>query len=180
MVSASKSKSQSELEARLGPSIFATEDSGRIARQLEALLGGGLPVSPFQAPLQQALTQPGAVSPQEADFIRTVSGISGAATPGARATAASLREALAPATSQFRRGQIGSLQQALLSAQEAALGQRGLQVGGLTQLAELAAPQIIAGQVTSGRGGPPSPFGTKAIRDPRSSIGLGRGIRTAK
>lgn len=170
MVSASKTKTQSELESQLGPSIFDTEDGRRIAQQLEAILSGGLPVSPFQAPLQEALTQPGVISPQEADFIRTVSGISGAATPGRAATAASLKEALAPSISQFRRGRIGALQAALTGAQEAALGQRGLDIGGLAQLAGLAAPQLIAGQVSAGRGGPPSPFGTKAIRDPRTGV----------
>lgn len=170
MVSFQKSKTQQELESILGPSIFATEEGGRIAQQLEAILGGELPVSPFQAPLQAGLTQPGVVSPQEADFIRAVTGISGAATPGRAATAASLREALAPATTQFRRGQIGALQTALTGAQEAQLGQRGLQIGGLAELAGLAAPQIIAGQVSRGRAGPPSPFGTKEIRDPRSGV----------
>lgn len=153
MVSASKSDEQSGLESILGPSIFETEDGARIAQKLQELISGGLETSPFEAPLQSLLTDPGAQGPSEADFIRAVTALSTGG-PGAATTASGLNEALAPGILQFRNNQIGNLQRAFGQDIQGQLGNRELTGRGLAELAGLAAPQIVAGQTQAGKGRP--------------------------
>ncbi len=144
---------KSELQVKELPGIFgAGEDPSRLATAAETLLG---PQAGFLSQLQQELAQPtfGAQTAGEEALLSSIQ----AATQGATAarglgpaTQGALSQALAPTLVGLRQQRVGNLAQALGLEQAG----RGQQIGGLLELAGLAAPQVIAGQkqVTRGPG----------------------------
>lgn len=134
----------SELQTKQFPGVFGTPESGRIAGQLEALLGQGQ--SPFLQQFQQELG--GGFGPQTGSEQSLIDAIMSqtqgqTATRGlGPATQGALGTAIAPTLVGLKQQRL----QSLLGGAQAGLGQRGQTLGGLLELAGLAMPQIIAGQ----------------------------------
>ena len=136
-------KSKQELVTKETPGVFGTPEAGRVAGAARQQIGqrGESPLSAF---LTQALT--GGPTAAETGLQQAVSQAVGGG---------DISQALAPSLIQARGAGIANLLQALGTQQQAGAQQRGQTLQGLLQLAELAMPQVVAGQVTAGKAGPP-------------------------
>lgn len=143
MGSISTSKSKQELQTKKIPGVFGTRASARVAGAARGQIGQRSE-SPLSAFLTQALT--GGQTAAETGLQSAVSEAVGGG---------DISQALAPSLIQARGSGIANLLQALGTQQQAGAQGRGQTLQGLLQLAELAMPQVIAGQATRGKSGPP-------------------------
>ena len=149
MGSTSRSQETTEFQTKEFPGLFGTTEGRRIGGQLDQLLGSQ---SVFGQQLQQQLTQP-TFQPTEAErnlIQSAISGIQGqTAVRGlGPATAGAKAQGVAPLVQGLQGQRVSNLQQAFAQDVEAGAGQ----AEALLQLAELALPQILAGQTGTSRG----------------------------
>jgi hypothetical protein len=144
MGSISSSKSKQELVTKETPGVFGTPDAARVAGAARGQIGQRTE-SPLSAFLSQALTGGGPTA-AETGLQQAVSQAVGGG---------DISQALAPSLIQARGSGIANLLQALGTQQQAGAEGRGQTLQGLLQLAELAMPQVVAGQVTKGKSGQP-------------------------
>jgi hypothetical protein len=148
-------KSETGLAAEEVPGVFGTPKSRRIAELAQARIGQR-GESPLSALLSQALTGGGPTA-AEAGLQQAV----GQAVGGGDIT-----RALAPSLVSARGSGISGLLQALGTQQQAGTEQRGQSLQGLLELAGLAMPQIIAGQISKAESKPD----LKAFLDPGGAV----------
>ena len=157
MVSAQQSKSASELSTRQFPGAFGSNpNTRRLAGKLEDL-AGGTTTSPFLSPLERAIREP-SFQPRTAaqetsieDLINKVGGTTAARGLGAP-TQVDIASNVAPALQNIEQENINRLQEAFIGDVTGKLGEKEIDVGALGEFIELALPQIVSGQRTSGKG----------------------------
>ena len=151
----SGSTSKSKFVTKQLPGLFGAEGGTfgagrRIGGKAEEVLGGG--EGAFQQPLEQAVLRPefGPTTAAETNLLESLSGLTQgtAALRGlGPATPAALAQTLAPALIGLRQQKVGELQAgAGLDVQR-----RGQTIQGLLELAGLAAPQTVGGNVSRQR-----------------------------
>lgn len=148
MGGASRSTSQSELMAKEIPGVFGTPEAGARARRAEGLLGAE---SPLASILQSVLS--GGQTAGERGFAGTIGDIVGAG-------GQDLSKALAASLVSQRQGDIGNILGGARGQQMEQLGA----VRGLLELAGLAMPQVVGGQVTRGETAPFDPTGISGTK----------------
>lgn len=171
MVSASKSEQQSELETKQFPGVFGSgSDSRRLAGKLENLLGTRTP-NIFRSPLEDILLGGGAGTGDR--LTEATRGIAGGR-EGATIATGELERVLAPTLVKQEGQDISNLQRAFGGSQQAGIGERGLNTQAFLKLMELALPQIVAGQISKSKSGPPPTGlgGTKDVKKIEDLFGL--------
>lgn len=158
----SGSKSSSKFVTKQLPGLFGGEGGDvfgagrRIGGRAEEVLTGPAEQGAFQKPLEQAVLRPefGPTSLAETNLLQSLSGLTQgtAALRGlGPATPAALAQTLAPALIGLQQQRVGQLQ-AGAGLEQQRLGQRrGQTISGLLELAGLAAPQTVGGNVSKQR-----------------------------
>lgn len=159
-----KQESKVGLATKEVPGVFGTPDAKRIAELAQSQIGQR-GESPLSALLSQALTGGGPTA-AETGLQQAISQVVGGG---------DISKALAPSLVQARASGIGGLLQALGVQQQAGAEQRGQTLQGLLGLAELAMPQVVAGQITEGVSEPD----IKAMLDPGGFLTKQAGIKGA-
>ena len=164
MGSLQKQESKTGIATQQAPGVFDTPESRRIAELAQARIDqrGESPLSAF---LTQALT--GGPTAAETGLQQAV---------GQAVGGGDISRALAPALTQARGAGIANLLQALGTQQQAGVGGRGQTLQGLLQLAELAMPQVIAGQITKAETKPD----ISAFLDPGGAVLEQLGVKGAR
>lgn len=142
MGSVSSGKSETGIATKEVPGVFGTPDAARIAGQIQGRIGRR-GESPLSALLSQALT--GGPTAAEGGLQQAVSQAIGGG---------DITQALAPSLLSARGSGIAGLLQALGTQQQAGTEQRGQSLQGLLELAGLAMPQVVAGQITKAESKP--------------------------
>jgi hypothetical protein len=143
MGSVSSGKSKSGIATKEVPGVFGTPDAARIAGLAQEQIGQR-GESPLSALLSQALTGGGPTAAE--------TGLQQAV--GQAVGGGDISQALAPALIGARGSGIANLLQALGTQQQTGAQGRGQTLQGLLQLAELAMPQVVAGQITKAESKP--------------------------
>ena len=144
----SRSTSQQQIAAKEIPGVFGTPEAGARAGQAERLLGAE---SPLAGLLQSVLS--GGQTAGERGFAGTIGDIVGAG-------GQDLSKALAASLVSQRQGDIGNIMGGARGQQMEQLGA----VRGLLELAGLAMPQVVGGQVTRGETAPFDPTGVSGTK----------------
>ena len=168
----SSSKQSTGFQAQQLPGLFGQgrqfEPGREIGQQLQSVLGGISPESAFQQPFEQSVLSPefGPQSLAENELLNSLAALTqgtsalrglGPSTPGA------LAQSLAPALIGLRQQQVGNLQ----GGAQLDLARNQQLIAGLLELAGLAIPQTVGGQVGSGR--------SFSFTPPTIGLGLGGG-----
>lgn len=144
MGSFQRQESQAGLQTKEVPGVFGTPKSAEIAQGIEGRIGRQ---SPLQQILEGALLQ-GQTTAGETGLSSAISDIVGGG-------GQDLSKALATALVSERQTGIGGLQRGATLQQ----AENEQAIRGLLELAGLAMPQVVGGQVSRGVSGPPGLFG---------------------